>query len=103
MMLAGFKQINQWRPENIQTYCAKITHKPLQLLREVGFWVEDDTYRGQHLFGLRLPDHLDIKKVKEKIQKDKISVSFRGDAIRVSPHIYNDEKDMMRLVKALTS
>ncbi len=103
MMLAALKQINQWRPENIQTYCAKITHKPLQLLRDAGFWVEDDTYRGQHLFGLRLLDHLDIKKVKEKIQTNKISVSFRGDAIRVSPNIYNDEKDMMRLVKALTS
>jgi selenocysteine lyase/cysteine desulfurase len=103
MMLTALKQINQWRPENIQNYCAKITHKPLHLLREAGFWVEDDAYRGQHLFGLRLPDHLDIKKVKEKIQKNKISVSFRGDAIRVSPNIYNDEKDMMRLVKALTS
>ena len=103
MMLAALKQINQWKPKDIQAYCASITHKPLQILKEAGFWVEEESYRSQHLFGIRLPQHLDIKWMKEKIQQNKISVSFRGDAIRVAPNIYNDEKDMMKLVKVLTS
>ena len=103
MMLAALKQINQWKPENIQAYCAKITSKPLQLLKEKGFWVEGAAHRGQHLFGVRLPPHIEVKALKEKIQKQKISISFRGDAIRVSPNIYNDEKDMMKLVKVLIS
>ncbi|MBK5277939.1 MAG: aminotransferase class V-fold PLP-dependent enzyme [Bacteroidia bacterium] len=103
MMLAALKQINQWKPENIQAYCAKITSRPLHLLKESGFWVEDDEYRGQHLFGIRLPQLLKTKIVKEKIQVNKISVSFRGDAIRVAPNVYNDEKEMMKLVKVLIS
>jgi selenocysteine lyase/cysteine desulfurase len=103
MMLEALKQINSWKPENIQAYCATITRKPLNILRENGFWVEAEAYRGHHLFGVRLPVQWDINKVKEKIQKSSISVSIRGDAIRISPHVYNDEKDMMKLARALTS
>ena len=101
MMLAALKQINEWKPENIQAYCAKITRKPLQLLKERGFWVEEEAFRGHHLFGVRMPKELDITKLKQRIQKNKISVSFRGDAIRISPNIYNDEKDLMKLVNVL--
>ena len=101
MMLAALKQINQWKPENIQAYCARITRKPLQLLKEKDFWVEEEAHRGHHLFGVRLPKKLDITTLKKRIQKNKISVSFRGDAIRVSPNIYNNEKDMMKLVNVL--
>ncbi len=103
MMIAALKQINQWKPENIQEYCARIMRKPLKLLKEKGFWMEEENFRGSHLFGLRLPGHLDINVIKWKIQNNKISVSFRGDAIRVAPNVYNDEKDMMKLVNTLTS
>ncbi len=103
MMLAALKQINKWKPENIQEYCARITRKPIELLREGGFWIEDENYRGHHLFGIRLPKHADIGKIKQQLQKNKISVSVRGDALRVSPNIYNSESDLMKLVKVLTN
>lgn len=103
MMLAALQQLNKWKPENIQQYCAKITRKPIALLREAGFWIEDEAYRGHHLFGMRLPENLNVEKVKLALQKNKITVSFRGDAIRVSPNLYNSEGDLMKLVKALTS
>ena len=101
MMLAALKQINEWKPENIQAYCAKITQKPLQFLKGENFWVEEEAFRSHHLFGVRLPKYLDLIKLRQRIQKNKISVSFRGDAIRISPNIYNDEKDMMKLVNVL--
>jgi selenocysteine lyase/cysteine desulfurase len=43
------------------------------------------------------------EKIKKVLLKNKISVSFRGNAIRVSPHLYNSEADMMKLVRALVS
>jgi selenocysteine lyase/cysteine desulfurase len=101
MMLQALKQINQWKPKAIQEYCKTITQKPLALLREAGFWIEDESTRGYHLFGIRLPEGVDMEMVKKRIVKSKISVSFRGNAIRVSPHLYNTENDMMKLVKAL--
>ncbi|MBI1768703.1 MAG: aminotransferase class V-fold PLP-dependent enzyme [Bacteroidetes bacterium] len=103
MMLTALKQINKWKPENIQQYCAKITRKPIERLREAGFWVEDENYRGHHLFGIRLPKNTDMEKIKQQLQKNKISVSVRGDAIRVSPNLYNTENDLMKLVRTLTT
>jgi selenocysteine lyase/cysteine desulfurase len=103
MMVEALKQINKWKPENIQDYCAKITRKPIELLREAGFWIEDENLRGKHLFGMRLPKSADIENIKLRLQKNRISVSVRGNAIRVSPHLYNSEADLMRLVKAVTS
>lgn len=101
MLLEALRQVNQWRPERIQTYCASITRKPIELLRAAGFWIEDEAFRGQHLFGIRLPAGTDMEAVKKQLQKHKISVSIRGNAIRVSPHVYNTETDMMLLTKAL--
>ncbi|HEV8512745.1 MAG TPA: aminotransferase class V-fold PLP-dependent enzyme, partial [Cyclobacteriaceae bacterium] len=103
MMTAALKQINRWKPENIQTYCAKISKEPVAKLRQEGFWVEDENFRGHHLFGVRLPKGADFEKIKRNLKKNKISVSFRGDSIRVSPNVYNSENDLMKFVKALTA
>jgi selenocysteine lyase/cysteine desulfurase len=103
MLLEALKQINQWKPQTIQKYCAAITKKPISLLREAGFWIEDEKFRGHHLFGIRLPDNVNIDMIKGAIQKRKISVSIRGNAIRVAPHLYNTEADLMKLVKVLLS
>ena len=43
-------------------------------------------------------DNMD--KLKNALKKHKVSVSFRGDFVRVSPHVYNDKLDMNRLVRA---
>lgn len=101
MMLEALQQINEWNPKNIQEYCSKISKKPIDLLRTNGFWVEDEKYRAHHLFGIRLPAGKDIKKIKNSLKRKKISVSYRGDAIRVAPHVYNQEKELMNLAFAL--
>lgn len=103
MLLEALKQINQWKPRAIQQYCAGITRKPISLLQDSGYWVEDEKFRGHHLFGVRLPAHAQADKIKKALVKNKISVSFRGDAIRVSPHLYNSEADVMKLVRVLVS
>lgn len=103
MLLEALKQINQWKPKAIQQYCASITKEPIRLLREAGFWIEDEKYRGHHLFGIRLPENKQIDRIKKSILKNKISVSFRGDAIRVSPNLYNTEAELMKLVNVLVS
>lgn len=103
MMLAALKQLNKWKPENVQQYCEKITRKPIDLLSEAGFWIEDEKFRGSHMFGIRLPKDTNLENVRLKLQKNKISVSVRGDAVRVSSHLYNSEADLMKLVKTLTT
>jgi selenocysteine lyase/cysteine desulfurase len=102
MMIQALRQLIQWQPKNIQAYCEKIIKEPLKNLKEADFWIEDEKFRGHHLFGVRVPKGFDIIKAKEKLKKKKILVSFRGDAIRIAPNVYNSESEMMKLVDLLT-
>ena len=56
----------------------------------------------QHLFGIRPSKEIDLEEVKTNLQKAKISVSVRGNAIRVSPNAYNTEAEMLKLTKVLS-
>lgn len=101
MMLKAVQQLNRWGIENIQAYCKSITQQSIDLLQAQGFWIENERFRSAHLFGIRMPGK-DLQTIKDTLRKNKIYVSFRGDAIRVAPNVYNDEKDMNRLVKILS-
>lgn len=101
MMIKALNQLNKWKVENVQEYCYHLTKVPIEKLRENGFWIEDEEYRGSHLFGIRLPQHVEFEKVKAALLKNKVYVSYRGSAIRVSPNVYNDEADLNKLVKVL--
>ncbi len=102
MMVKALEQLNKWKISNIQEYCASISRTTIDKLVEKGFWVEDEDYRGGHLFGVRLPEGMDIEKVKASLQKNKIFVSVRGNAVRIAPNVYNEEKDLQKLARVLT-
>lgn len=98
MLLEALKQINRWGVENIQDYCKSLlSFDGLQSLK-----LEDGQYRGAHLFGIRMPD-ADLNSIKNALAKEKISVSIRGTAVRVSPHLYNTQTDLRKLVTVLTT
>lgn len=103
MLLEGLRQINQWKPTRIQDYCQKISLPSIKKLRTMGFWVEDELNRGRHLFGVRFPKGIPLEKVKAELNRKKIAVSFRGDFMRVSPHVYNNAVDFEKLVRAIQS
>lgn len=102
MLIKSISQLKRWGTDNIQQYCAEITRGPIEKLRERGFWVEDERFRGAHLFGIRLPKGTDLKAVQESFARNKVVVSLRGDSVRVAPNVYNDENDLKKLVKVLT-
>lgn len=103
MMIESLKLINKWKPANIQKYCKSITKDPINELRDAGFWIEDEDSRGQHLFGIRLPENMDLDKVIPRFKKNKIFVSFRGNAIRVAVNVYNTKSDIEKLAGLLLS
>lgn len=101
MIHQALKQILKWDPENIQSYCKQLTKEPLNELRELGFKIEDEKWRGHHLFGVRVPEQIAVADLKKQLDRYKVAVSTRGDAIRIAPHVYNDEMDMRKLLKAM--
>ena len=103
MLLTAIRQLNKWKPEKIQEYLQNLTEGPVEELTNLGYQIDSLDHRAAHLFGIRFPESIDPVKVKEALDQNRINLSFRGDAIRISPNIYNDEKDMKKLVKALRS
>ncbi|MBT3327563.1 MAG: aminotransferase class V-fold PLP-dependent enzyme [Gemmatimonadales bacterium] len=91
----------EWRPERIQDYCAELTSGLLAEAEDLGFSVEDAAYRGSHLFGLRMPEGLDLAALKSALAERNISASLRGTALRLSPNVYNDEADIEALMSVL--
>lgn len=101
MVTAGLEQVIERGPERVQEYCAQLTRGLFDEVRALGYAVEDSAYRGAHLFGLRAPDGADLLAIADRLRARKVFVSLRGTAIRVSPHVYNDEADIDALVEAL--
>ena len=101
MLGAALELVLEWTPEAIQAYCRELTGSLVAELRELGFQVDDEANRGAHLFGIRVPAHLDLARVQRRLQERQVSVSARGSAIRVAPHVYNDAADVSALLEVL--
>jgi selenocysteine lyase/cysteine desulfurase len=102
MFVAAMRMILEWTPGRIQQYCRRLAAQPIEQARALGFTVEEDKWRGSHLFGLRMPPGLDLSRLHEALERRRIFVSLRGSALRVSPNVYNDQEDLDALVRVLT-
>jgi selenocysteine lyase/cysteine desulfurase len=102
MFVAAMRIILEWTPGRIQQYCRRLAAQPIEQARALGFTVEEDKWRGSHLFGLRMPPGLDLSRLHEALERRRIFVSLRGSALRVSPNVYNDQEDLDALVRVLT-
>lgn len=104
-LLPGVKEalglIAAWRPRRIQAYCAALTAPLVETARSRGFVVEDDRWRGQHLFGIRMRPDVELDRLKGELDRRRISASLRGTALRVSPNVYNDAGDVAALQEVL--
>jgi len=101
MLEAGLAQVTAWGPAAIQDYCRRLCADAVEELRQLGCWVEDDDRRAAHLFGVRLPAGFDLDAMQTALSERGVSISVRGSAIRVSPHVYNDAGDLAALVGAV--
>ena len=101
MLVAALELVLEWTVPAIQNYCRTLTTDLTRTLRERGYWIEDDRWRGGHLFGIRVRDSVDIARLAERLRTRQVTVSLRGDAIRVAPHLYNDAADTEALLDAL--
>ncbi|MDW7692303.1 aminotransferase class V-fold PLP-dependent enzyme [Flammeovirgaceae bacterium SG7u.111] len=100
IQLESLRQLNKWGVENIQAYCKAISEKAIERMKNAGLIIEKDCL-AYHLFGVRLPEGMDLEKVKEALQEKQVFVSYRGNSIRVSPHLYNTEEQLKLFVDTI--
>lgn len=99
ILTAAIAQILEWQPPRIQEYLTHINDTFLAEVASKGYFYEKEL-RANHLFGIYKKD-LDVKSLVKRLQQENISVSARGDVIRISPHVYNTAADLEKLASVL--
>lgn len=102
MLTAALQQIVAWEPARIQEYCRNIARTTLQELQNLGCYLEPEAERAHHLYGIRIPATIDSDRLQKALQEEKVWVSRRGTALRISPHVYNTPEDFARLLSCFT-
>jgi len=84
----------EWQPAEIQNYAKNLGEPYFERLRNADYWIENEEFRAAHLFGIRLPENLKIETVQKALSEQKVFVSYRGNAMRLSVNVWNNEADM---------
>ena len=101
MLEAALEQVREWGPETVAAHTRALTAAAAARLRELGCRIEDERWRAGHLLGVRLPPGVDVAQLGRSLAARQVSVSLRGGAIRVAPHLYNDAADLDALIDAV--
>ncbi|MGH7463878.1 MAG: aminotransferase class V-fold PLP-dependent enzyme [Longimicrobiales bacterium] len=97
----SMRLVMEWGAERIQQYCDDLFGPVIDEAVALGFRIESREWRGAHLFGLRTPAGLDLAGLSAALRARNVYASLRGTALRVSPHVYNDESDASALLRVL--
>ena len=100
MAIAALTQIKDWGVENIQETISLLTNEIELRAKARGFETPERESRMGHIIGIRFPNK-DVGELAKKLAENKITISIRGNSMRVAPHLYNDEKDIDRLFEFL--
>ena len=93
-MQTALHQILAWGVDNIQEYAKTMIAPYLKAFEEMGFTIEDESYRCSHLLGMRAPSDLNLELIGQKLKEANIHVSVRGNAIRLATSVYNSKRDL---------
>jgi len=101
MLLAGLKQILDWEVKEIQNYCKDLHQLLITELEDTDYQVQAIGASSSHLTGIRISTKMNMETIKRTLTEHKIFVSYRGDAIRVSFHVFNDQKEVKKFAEVL--
>ncbi len=100
MAIVALRQILTWGVENVSETVGKLTHLIEAEAKNLGIEAVPATRRVKHMIGLGL-DPEPPEDLAARLASDNVFVSVRGRSIRVSPHLYNTERDVERLFDSL--
>ncbi len=100
MAVAALEQIHAWGVPSIQETLVGITTRIAEEAEGFGLQAPPAARRAGHILGLRFPQGPPVGLLARLAQQN-VYVSLRGDAMRISPHLYNNERDLERLLEVL--
>ena len=100
MALVAARQLLEWTVPEITETLRELTSIVVEFGREFGLEVLPEVERAPHFLGLRNPNGWSHDLGTALVER-KVFVSFRGEWMRVSPHLYNTPEDAERLFAEL--
>ncbi len=100
MANAAMDQIASWGVPEIASRLAAVTSAIADGAMERGWDSAADDQRSPHMIGIRRPGGLPDR-FGEALAEAKVSVSVRGDSVRVAPHLHTVTADVDRLLDVL--
>lgn len=100
MAIAALTQILKWGVENIQESLAVLTNEIEKMALQHGYEIERSPNRVGHIAGIKLPDN-QISALNKRLPENNIFVSFRGNSMRIAPHLHNDVEDIKTVLNFL--
>jgi selenocysteine lyase/cysteine desulfurase len=97
---AAIEQLLAWSVPNIAETLGATTAALAERLAERGITSLPPEHRAPHYLSVRLEAGLPDE-IEERLAAANVHVSLRGDRMRITPHLYNDDSDMDRLVRSL--
>jgi selenocysteine lyase/cysteine desulfurase len=96
----ALRQILDWGVENVSETIGELTDLIEEEARERNIEAIPAKSRARHMVGLKLGSAVP-KDLAARLAEEKVFVSVRGESVRVSPHLYNTERDVGRLFEVL--
>lgn len=100
MANAAVDQISSWGVAEIASTLESVTSRIAEGATDLGWVVAPREQRAPHLIGIRRPGGLPDG-LAERFARAHVSVSVRGDSVRISPHLHTTGDDVDRLFGAL--
>ncbi len=102
MVSAALERLIAWDPAAIQATLAARTASIAARAAALGLTPATPGPRAGHYLGLGFPEG-PPPGLPDRLAAAGVHVSLRGSALRVTPHLYNDDADVDRLIDALAA
>ena len=100
MAVAAMRRLLEWGVAGIAETLAARNRDIAAQAAALGLRSPPEAERAGHFLGLRFPGGVPGG-LPETLAARNVHVSVRGDSVRVTPHLYNDDRDVARLLDAL--
>ncbi len=80
----------------------RLGHELSTKLEEIGFRVHPTRNKAKHFVNFSGPNKSTTDKAVQILKQNKVSFALRGPGIRISPHAFNSDEDLDKVIHALT-
>ena len=98
--VAALEMIEEWGVPNISELLANTNERIAEILLSHGFETTLAAARAPHFQGAVIPS-IDPRELASRLTDEGVYASVRGKHLRVAPHLYTDDVDLLRFDAAL--